>query len=206
MVAERWEADDGEALVLDEGSALWKRLYERIAQHFGRVEVRARLKRYLAGLLARIDRKNGWQIAEAIGEDGPQGVQRMLNAAIWDAEAVRHDLRAYAIEHLGDAESGVLIVDESGFPKKGNASCGVAPQYCGTLESTTNCQVGMFLGYASQRGMAFLDRALYLPRVWADDRARREAAGIPQDTRFATKPALAKQMLARAFAAKVPAR
>ena len=206
MVAERWEADDGESLVLDEGSALWERLHERIAQRFGRVEVRARLKRYLAGLLARIERKNGWQLAEAIGEAGPQGVQRLLNAAVWDAEAVRDDLRAYVLEHLGDTESGVLVIDESGFPKKGNASCGVAPQYCGTTGSTTNCQVGVFLGYASRHGIAFLDRALYLPRVWADDSARREVAGVPKDVQFTTKPALAKQMLARAFAAKVRVR
>ena len=206
MEAERWEADAGEALVLDEGAALWERMYERIAAHFGRVEVRARLKRYLAGLLARVERKNGWQLAEAIGEAGPQGVQRLLNAAVWDAEAVRDELRAYVIEHLGDAASGVLIVDESGFPKKGNASCGVASQYCGTIGSTTNCQVGVFLAYASCHGMAFLDRALYVPRAWADDCTRREVAGIPKDVRFATKPALAKQMLTRAFAAKAPAR
>src|ERR1700736_3998089 len=128
MVAERWEADDSESRVVDEGSGLWERLYERIAQRFGRVEVRARLKRYLAGLLARVERKNGWQIAEAIGEEGPQGVQRLLNAAVWDAEAVRDDLRAYVMEHLGDPESGVLVIDERGFTKKGNASCGVAPQ------------------------------------------------------------------------------
>src|SRR5258707_15684644 len=100
MVAERWEADAAESFVLDEGSAVWERLHERITHRFGRVEVRARLKRYLAGLLARIDRKNGWQIAEAIGDDGPQGVQRLLNAAVWDAEAVRDDLRADVIEHL----------------------------------------------------------------------------------------------------------
>jgi SRSO17 transposase len=206
MVAERWEADSGESEVLDGWSTAWERLHERIAHHFGRVEVRARLERYLAGLFARIDRKNGWQIAEAIGEEGPQGVQRLVNAAVWDAEAVRDDLRAYVIEHLGDAESGVLVVDETGFPKKGNASCGVASQYCGTTGSTTNCQVGVFLAYASRYGMAFLDRTLYLPRVWADDAARRDAAGVPKDVRFATKPALAKQMLARASAAKVSAR
>lgn len=206
MVAERWEADDGESFVLDEGFALWERLHERIAHRVGRVEVRARLKRYLAGLLARVERKNGWQLAEAIGEEGPQGVQRLLNSAVWATEAVRDDLRAYVMEHLGDPESGVLVIDESGFPKKGMASCGVAPQYCGTTGRTTNCQVGVFLGYASRHGMAFVDRALYLPRVWADDSTRREAAGVPKDIRFATKPALAKQMLARAFAGKVSAR
>src|SRR5262249_10921317 len=151
---------------------------ERIAPHFGRVEVPARLKRSPAGLLARIDRKNGWQIAGVIGEDGPRGVQRLLNAAAWDAEDVRDELRASVIEHLGDTASGVLVVGESGFPKKGNASCGVASQYCGATGSTTNCQVGVFLGDASRRGMAFLDRALDLPRAWADDTARCEAAAI----------------------------
>ena len=133
-------------------------------------------------------------------------MQRLLNAAVWDAEEVRDDLRAYVIEHLGDAESGVLVIDETGFPKKGDASCGVAPQYCGTTGHTTNCQVGVFLGYASRHGMAFLERGLYLPRVWTDDRTRRHAAGVPEDVGFATKVALAKQMLARVFAAKVSAR
>jgi hypothetical protein len=179
MVAERWKADAGESPVLEEGSALWERLDERSVPDLGRVEVRARLKPYLAGLLARIDRKNGWQIAEAIGEDRPQDVQRLLDAAVWDAAAVRDDLRAYGIEHLGVAESGL--------PKKGNASCGVASQSCVTIGSTTNCQVGVFLGYASRHGMAFLDRMLYLPRLWADDRTRRDVAGIPKDVRFATK-------------------
>lgn len=206
MVAERWEADVGESVVLAGGSAAWERLHERIAHRFGRSEVRVRVRRYLAGLLARIERKNGWQIAEAIGESGPQGVQRLLNTAVWDADAVRDDLRAYVIEHLRDADTGVLVIDETGFPKKGTASCGVAPQYCGTTGTTTNCQVGVFLGYVSRHGMAFLDRALYLPRVWADDHARRNTAGVPEEVPFATKPALAKQMLAQAYAAKVSAR
>src|SRR6266567_1426036 len=113
MVAERWEADAGESIILAEGSTAWERLHERIAHRFGRAEVRARVRRYLSGLLGRIERKNGWQIAEAMGEQGPQGVQRLLNAAVWDAEAVRDDLRAYVVEHLGDADSGVLVVDET---------------------------------------------------------------------------------------------
>src|SRR5947207_7005850 len=109
----RWEADAGEALVLGGGSAAWERLHERIAHRFGRAEVRARVRRYLAGLLARVERKNGWQLAEAIGERGPQGVQRLLNAAVWDADDVRDDLRAYGMEHLGDAETGVFVLDET---------------------------------------------------------------------------------------------
>ncbi len=181
-------------------------MYARIGHRFARSEARERARRYLAGLLGRVERKNGWQLAEALGEAGPQGVQRLLNAASWDADDVRDDLRDYVIEHLGDPATGVLIVDETGFLKKGTKSCGVAPQYTGTAGGTANCQVGVFLAYASTAGAAFIDRALYLPRAWVGDRARRAEAGIPQETRFATKIALAKRMFARAFDAGVPAR
>jgi SRSO17 transposase len=166
----------------------------------------SRAGRYLVGLLERVERKNGWQLAEAIGETGPRGVQRLLSAAAWDTDGVRDDLRDSVVDHLGDEPTGVLIVDETGFLKKGKKSCGVARQYSGTAGATANCQVGVFLAYASQHGAAFIDRALYLPREWTDDRERRTEAGVPEDTRFATKIALAQQMLARAFAADVPAR
>ncbi len=206
MGAERWDDDEEtDTLVLEQCATVLDRLHERIAHRFRRGEVRARVRRYVAGLLERVDRKNGWQVAEAMGEAGPQGIQRLLTTAVWDAEAVRDDLRRYVVEYLGDAPSGVLIVDESGFPKKGWHSCGVAPQYCGTLGRSANCQVGIFLGYASAKGMAFLDRALYLPKVWAADRERGAAAGVPPTLRFATKTVLAQHMLARAFAAAVPA-
>ena len=154
-------------------------LHERIAHRFARAEVRERARRYLVGLLDRVERKNGWQLAEAIGECGAKGVQRLLNAAAWDADGVRDDLRDYVVEHLGDEASGVLIVDETGFLKKGTKSCGVARQYTGTAGDTVNCQVGVFLAYASERGAAFIDRALYLPREWAEDPDRRAEAGIP---------------------------
>jgi SRSO17 transposase len=205
MVAER-QGDAAEAAVLAGGTAAWERLHERIAHRFGRAEVRARVRRYLAGLLRRVERKNGWQLAEAIGEGGPQGVQRLINGTSWDPEAVRDDLRAYVMEHLGDEVSGVLIVDESGFPKKGAHSCGVAPQYCGTLGRSANAQVGVFLAYGSARGAAFLDRALYLPRVWTKDRSRCAAAGVPSEVGFATKVTLAKRLLGRAFGAGVASR
>ncbi len=205
MVVQQREGDAAEKAVLSGGVAAWERLQERIAHRFGRVEVRARVRHYLAGLLGRVERKNGWQLAEAIGEQGPQGVQRLLNAAVWDAEAVRDDLRAYVVAHLGDAQSGVLVVDETDFPKKGRASCGVAPQYCGSMGRSANAQVGVFLAYTSEKGLAFIDRALYLPRAWTKDRARCAAAGIPAGVGFATKSALAQQLLARAFAAGVPA-
>jgi SRSO17 transposase len=179
-------------------------LHARIAHRFRRAEARARAKRYLAGLLDRVDRKNGWQLAEHLGEAGPQGVQRLLNAADWSVDAVRDDLRAYVSEHLGEA-AGVLIVDETGFLKKGTKSVGVQRQYSGTAGRIENCQIGVFLGYASQQGRAFLDRELYLPQEWAMDPARRQEAGVPADVAFATKPELAQQMLQRAFAAGVPA-
>jgi SRSO17 transposase len=179
-------------------------LHARIAHRFRRAEARGRAKRYLAGLLDRVERKNGWQLAEHLGEPGPQGVQRLLNAADWDVEAVRDDLRSYVTEHLGHA-AGVLIVDETGFLKKGTKSVGVQRQYSGTAGRIENCQIGVFVGYASHQGRAFLDRELYLPQEWVQDPARRDEAGVPPEVRFATKPELARQMLARAFAAGVPA-
>jgi SRSO17 transposase len=181
-------------------------LHARIGHRFARSEARERAGRSLAGLLARVERKNGWQLAEAMGEAGPRGVQRLLAAADWDADGVRDDLRAYVVEHLGDDASGVLIMDETGFLKKGAKSCGVARHYTGTAGDTVNCQVGVFLAYASAAGTAFIDRALYLPHEWADDRARRTEAGVPEEIRFATKIELAQRMLARAFDAGVPAR
>ncbi len=179
-------------------------LHARIAPRFARPEVRARVGRYLAGLLGPVERRNGWQLAEQIGERTPDGVQRLLRTACWDAEAVRDDLRAYVVEHLGD-RNAVLVIDETGFLKKGTKSVGVARQYSGTAGRIENCQIGVFLAYAAPRGRAFLDRALYLPKDWTTDRERRAAAGIPPAVAFATKPALAQTMLARAFAAEVPA-
>lgn len=180
-------------------------LHAAIAPHFHRPEVRARARRYLDGLLAPIARKNGWQLAEALGERTPDGVQRLLNAARWDADAVRDDLQRYVVTHLGDADA-VLVVDETGFLKKGTKSAGVARQYSGTAGRIENCQIGVFLVYAAPLGSAFLDRTLYLPKAWAADAERRQEAGIPETVGFATKGELAKAMLARAFAAAVPAR
>jgi SRSO17 transposase len=179
-------------------------LQTRLAPRFARPEVRARAGRYLAGLLDPLERRNGWQVAEALGERSPDGVQRLLRTARWDAEAVRDDLRTYVVEHLGDPQA-VLVLDETGFLKKGTQSVGVARQYSGTAGRIENCQIGVFLGYASPRGQAFLDRALYLPQAWTQDAARREAAGIPAAVAFATKGDLAQAMLTRAFAADVPA-
>jgi SRSO17 transposase len=182
------------------------RVHARIGPRFRRREARERARRYLAGLLLHVERKNGWQLAEALGEGGPQGMQRLLNAADWDAEAVRDDLRASVREHLADEASGVLVIDETGFVKKGTKSAGVARQYSGTAGRRENQQIGVFLLYASARGAAFIDRALYLPDEWMGDAARRAEAHIPAQVGFATKGELARDLLARAFAAGVPAR
>lgn len=182
------------------------RVHARIAPRFRRREARERARRYLQGLLGRSERKNGWQLAEALGEGGPQGMQRLLNAADWDAEVVRDDLRTYVLEHLADGRSGVLVIDETGFLKKGTKSAGVARQYSGTAGRRENQQIGVFLLYASDRGAAFIDRALYLPDEWMGDAVRRGEAHIPAPVGFATKGELARDLLARAFAAGVPAR
>ena len=171
---------------------------------FGEPKCAARLGRYLRGLLAPVERKNGWQMAEELGELNAHGVQRLLAEADWDEEAVRDDLRAYVIEQLGQAD-GTLVVDETGFLKKGRKSAGVARQYSGTAGRRENSQVGVFLSYASAKGAAFIDRALYLPEEWTADRVRCREAGIPDEVAFATKGELAKRMLVRAFAAGVPA-
>jgi SRSO17 transposase len=181
-------------------------LHERIGHRFARSEARERVRRYLGELFGRVERKNGWQMAEAIGERDPQGIQRLLNSARWDADAVRDDLREYALEHLADDETGTLIVDETGFLKKGEKSVGVARQYTGTAGDTLNCQVGVFLAYSSEKGAAFIDRALYLPRMWTGDPLRRAEAGVPEEIVFLNKVELAQEMLERAFEAGVRAR
>jgi SRSO17 transposase len=163
------------------------RVAERIAPRFRRVEPRRRAEAYLKGLLAPVERKNGWQLAEAAGDVSPDGVQDFLARMRWDADLVRDDLRAYVVEHLGDADA-VLVLDETGFVKKGTQSVGVQRQYSGTAGRIENCQIGVFLGYASRHGHALIDRALYLPESWANDRARRRAAGVPEALAFVTCP------------------
>lgn len=179
------------------------RLHAQIAPRFRRAEPRRRARAYLRALLSSCDRKNGWQLAELLGETTPDGVQRLLNAADWDAEAVRDDLRSYVVQHLG-APDAVLVIDETGFLKKGTKSVGVKRQYSGTAGRIENCQIGVFLCYASQQGAAFIDRALYLPQEWARDPARRSEAAVPEAVSFATKPALATEMVLRALDAGVP--
>lgn len=182
-----------------------EQLHARIAPRFARSEQRGRALAYLKGLLSPLQRKNGWQLAEVAGERTPDGVQRLLNTALWDADAVRDDLRAYVVEHLGDAQA-VLVIDETGFLKKGVKSVGVKRQYSGTAGRIENCQIGVFLAYAAANGQTLLDRELYLPQEWAADTQRRREAGVPAQVEFATKPQLAKTMLERAFKADVPCR
>ena len=153
--------DDGRAWP-DEFAAL----LERLAPRFGRVEPRRRAAAYLKGLLAPVERRNGWQLAEAAGDRTPDGVQEFLSRVRWDADAVRDDLQTYVAEHLGD-RGAVLVLDETGFLKKGGKSAGVQRQYSGTAGRIENCQIGVFLAYASRYGRALLDRALYLPESWA---------------------------------------
>ena len=171
---------------------------QRLGPYFARSEPRARAIDYLRGLLSDAERKNGWQLAEYLGDPTPDGVQHLLARADWDADAVRDDLTRYLHDHLGDPD-GVLIVDETGFLKKGTKSCGVARQYTGTAGRIENAQVGVFLAYAGGKGHALIDRALYLPKEWTDDRERCDAAGVPTAEAFATKPQLAERMIRRAW-------
>jgi SRSO17 transposase len=183
-------------------------VHARIAPRFARAEPRERVLAYVRGLLAPLEKKNSWTLAERAGEAIPDGMQRLLMSADWDADAVRDDVRDYVVEHLapgpGDP-AGVLVVDETGFLKKGSKSAGVARIYSGTAGRIENCQIGVFLGYATGAGRTFLDRELYLPKEWAEDRPRRAEARVGEDVDFATKPELAMRMIGRALDAGVPA-
>jgi len=183
-------------------------VHARVAPRFARSEPRERVLDYVRGLLAPLEKKNSWTLAERAGEAVPDGMQRLLMSAGWDADAVRDDVRDYVVEHLspgvGDP-AGVLVVDETGFLKKGTKSAGVARQYSGTAGRIENCQVGVFLGYATSRARTFLDRELYLPKAWTEDRDRCRQARVPDKVEFATKPELAMRMLTRVLDAEVPA-
>ena len=198
------QAPDTDAVQVKGWAGELDALHARVAWRFGRPEPRRRALAYLQGLLSQVDRKNSWHLAEHAGELTPDGMQRLLNQAGWDADAVRDELRGYVVEHLGDPRA-VLVVDETGFCKKGAKSVGVARQYTGTAGRIENCQVGVFLAYASRHGHALVDRELYLPRCWTDDPARCAEAGVPDQIAFHTKPQLAQAMLERAVTAGVPA-
>ncbi len=179
-------------------------VHGRIAPRFARAEPRRRALAYLRGLLSPVERKNGWQLAEEAGERTPDGMQRLLSTAEWDADAVREDLVAYVREHLADP-GAILVVDETGFLKKGTKSAGVQRQYTGTAGKRENCQIGVFVTYATPQAHVLVDRELYLPQSWTSAPARCAEAGIPPERAFATKPELARAMLERVLAAGLPA-
>lgn len=177
---------------------------EQIRHRFARSETRIRVKQYLQGLLSTLERKNCWQLAEASGEQTPYGFQHLLGRAKWDAEAVRDDVRSYVLKHLGDPNA-VLILDDTGFLKQGDHSAGVQRQYTGTSGQVDNCQLGVFLVYATPKSYAFIDRELYLPKSWTGSPERCQQAHIPESVGFMTKPQLARQMLERTFKAGITA-
>jgi len=184
----------------DDPLARWRagfdEMFALIAGRFAQAQSRQRARLYLLGLLSGAERKNSWTIAEQAGDLSPDGMQRLLNFYAWDADTVRDDLRGYALEHLTDP-GGVFVADETGFLKKGTKSAGVQRQYSGTAGRIENCQLGVFLTYVTETGRALLDRELYLPASWTEDRDRCREAGISDDVSFATKPQLAQRMLAR---------
>ena len=176
---------------------------QRIRPLFTQKRVAASAGRFIDGLLGNEPRKTGWMRAEAAGDAGPWRQQALLGRGRWDADALRDVVREYALETLSDGDA-VLVIDETGFLKQGKASCGVARQYTGSAGKITNCQIGVFASYVSRHGHAFIDRSLYLPKEWTDDRKRLKAAHVPKDVEFATKPQIARRMIARAIDAEVP--
>src|SRR5204863_3171120 len=192
---------------IEETLALWaaslREIKQRIRPLFNQDRVATNAGLFLEGLLGDEQRKTGWMRAEAAGEPGPWRQQAILGRRDWDADALRDIVRDYVIEHLAD-DDAVLVIDETGFLKEGKASCGVARQYTGSAGKITNCQIGVFATYVSRHGHAFIDRALYLPKSWADDPLRLKATYVPNDIGFATKPRLATWMIARAVASGVP--
>src|ERR1700748_1710382 len=177
----------------------------RMRPLFTQERVAASAGLFLDGLLGAERRKTGWMRAEAAGDPGPWRQQAILGRGRWDADALRDLVRDYALEHLAD-EAAVLVLDETGFLKQGKASCGVSRQYTGSAGKITNCQIGVSAASVSRHGHAFIDRALYLPKSWTGDPARLAAAHVPEETGFATKPALALKMIERALAALGPFR
>jgi SRSO17 transposase len=179
-------------------------MFMQVADVFSNARVRRHGRAYLLGLLSQSERKNSWQLAEFAGDASPDGMQRLLNFSPWEEDAARDALARYVVAAAGDP-AAVLAVDETGFLKKGRMSAGVARMYTGTAGRVENCQVGVFAAYVTpDGGRALIDRELYLPEKWTDDRDRCRAAGIGDGVAFATKPELAWSMIARAREAGVP--
>src|SRR3954453_21573683 len=203
MVGRGWMSGASIEEMLEQWAASLREVKARMRPLFTQERVAASAGGFLGGLLGGGRRKTGWMRAEASGDPGPWRQQAILGRGRWDADALRDIVREYALEHLA-ADDAVLVVDETGFLKQGKASCGVARQYTGSAGEITDCQIRVFAAYVSGKGHAFIDRALYLPKAWADDAARRAAAHVLQQIAFATKPHLARTLVERAIAAGVP--
>jgi SRSO17 transposase len=207
MVFVRTTKDQAVAADASVDPTRWQSIFEsvmaRIAGHFARVEPRRTARAFVTGLLSGLPRTNCWTLSEHAGHAGPDKMQNLLSRARWDADAVRDDVRDLAVQHLGDTEA-MLVIDETGDLKKGDRSVGTQRQYTGTAGRIENAQVGVFLTYTTAAGHTLIDREIYLPRSWTDDPDRCAVAGIPADTTFATKPALATRMVVRALDAGVP--
>lgn len=192
---------------MEENGTAWIQEFDvlngRISRIFHNKSGRENARKYLSGLLSSAQRKNGWQLSENVGEKTPYALQQFLYRGSWSAESLRDELRSYVAETIG-SEEGVLVVDETGFLKQGKKSCGVKRQYSGTAGRVENCQIGVFLTYASGKGYAAMDRRLYLPEEWINDAVRRKEAGIPEEVTFQTKPQLAMEMIRQAHEAGVP--
>ena len=195
----------GDDLDCDPIFASFTAFHQRFAGIFSRPEPRSQAGKYLRALMGPVERRNGWQIAEAVGDTRPGPTQRLLHEAVWSADEAGNRLRDYVIEHFGNPE-GIGVLDETGFLEKGTESVGVGRQYTGTAGKVENCQLGVFLSYACPTGHVLLEREIYLPKAWADDEERREKAKVPRQVRFQSKPSLARTMLARAWDAGVPMR
>jgi SRSO17 transposase len=205
MIRKSWSGYAPVETTLDLLASSLRDVKRRMRQLFAQERTSANANLFLDGLLSNEQRKTGWMRAEAAGDPGPWRQQELLGRDRWDADALRDIVCEYVVENLRD-DDAVLVIDETGFLKQGKASCGVARQYTGSAGKITNCQIGVFATYASRHGHAFIDRALYLPKSWADNPVRRKATHVPHDIDFATKPQLATQMIARAETVGVPFR
>src|SRR5215211_3886639 len=203
MIRRSWMAAGSVEATLELWASSLRDVKGRIRPLFQQARMATSASLFLDALLGPERRKTGWMRAEAAGDPGPWRQQALLGRAQWEADALRDVVRDYVVETLAD-RNAVLVVDETGFLKQGKASCGVGRQYTGSAGKITNCQVGVFAAYVSSKGHAFIDRALYLPKAWSQDPARRATAHVPQEVTFATKPQLATAMIERAIAAQVP--
>jgi SRSO17 transposase len=170
---------------------------------FAHPSIAASAAAFLDGLLGPERRKTGWMRAEAAGDPGPWRQQAVLGRSHWEADTLRDMVREYAPETLA-SPGAVLVIDETGFLKQGQTSCGVGRQHTGSAGKIASCQIGVFAAYVSDKGCAFIGRQLYLPQDWTMKPERLAAAHVPDAIRFVTKPQIAAAMIDRALATGVP--